>query len=170
MRVGNQNQPDQLVLLDFGATRLVPEHYLTGYRDLVMGSVLRDADTIVRGGVTLTLLREDDGPERKGMFVELCELICEPFATPDMVGIRRDLFDADGKYNWGASDLPKRVAKRGTQMVFNLSLRTPPREAIFLDRKLGGTFIFLSALKVCLNGREILGRYLPLERTSDRVG
>ncbi len=170
VRVGNQQQPDQLVLLDFGATRLVPEHYLVGYRDLVMGSVLRDADTIVRGGVTLTLLNDEDGPERKAMFVELCELICEPFATANMSGIRNDLFDAEGKYSWGASDLPKRVAKRGTQMVFNLSLRTPPREAIFLDRKLGGTFIFLSALKVCLNGRDILGKYLPLERPSDRVG
>jgi hypothetical protein len=49
-------------------------------------------------------------------------------------------------YDWGASDLPKRVAKKGGEMILKFKLRGPPREIVFLDRKMAGVFIFLSTL------------------------
>jgi hypothetical protein len=73
------------------------------------------------------------------------QLILEPF---------------DGMYDWGASDLPKRVATLGKHIAFNYKLRTPPRELVFLDRKLGGAFIFLSALKCKMDARPLLQSYL----------
>ena len=38
------------------------------------------------------------------------------------------------------------VAKAGTYIAKNFKLRTPPKEAIFLDRKLAGAFFFLSVI------------------------
>ena len=158
---------DRLVLLDFGASREVTGPYLQGYRKLVLGAVEQDADGVVAGATELGFLMPEDGQERRQLFIRLCTLICEPFARPGSAEARSELFDAAGNYDWGRSDLPKRVAKLGAQILFNVSLRTPPREAVFLDRKLGGVFIFLATLKVKLRARDILRDYLPL---SDAAG
>ena len=169
VRLDPAGQADQLILLDFGATRAVSPRYLAGYRQLVLGAVEAQRDTMVAGGEALGFLIPGDAPERIDLFTRLCTLICEPFALPHRPDVRADLFDADGAYDWGRSDLPRRVARLGAQIVLNLSLRTPPREALFLDRKLGGTFIFLSMLKVRLRGRDILAQYLPLSLPDAQV-
>jgi hypothetical protein len=78
-------------------------------------------------------------------YVALVELILEPF---------------EGAYDWGASDLPKRVAAHAKHIAFNYKLRTPPRELVFLDRKLGGAFVFLSVLKCKMDTRPLLEKYL----------
>jgi hypothetical protein len=68
-------------------------------------------------------------------YVKLTLLITEPF-------------DEDqGEYDWGRSDLPQRVAAQAARIATSYRLRAPPRELVFLDRKLGGVFIFLSVLK-----------------------
>jgi hypothetical protein len=59
-------------------------------------------------------------------------------------------------YDWGKSDLPKRVATMGSQLAFNFKLRSPPKESVFLDRKLGGVFIFLKVLGCKLEARSLL--------------
>jgi predicted unusual protein kinase regulating ubiquinone biosynthesis (AarF/ABC1/UbiB family) len=123
---------DQLVLFDFGATRDVPDNYLYAFVKVMEGGLLRDRDLIIEGGTALKLVLEDDPAELKDLYVELCYLITEPFAG--------------GAYDWGASDLPKRVAIKGAEVVKRFHLRAPPQETVFLDRKLGGTFVFLSAL------------------------
>ena len=46
-------------------------------------------------------------------------------------------------------------------MAFSFKLRPPPREIVFLDRKMGGIFIFLSVLKARFNAAEVLDPYLP---------
>ena len=50
------------------------------------------------------------------------------------------------EYIWNKTDLPKRATKAGTDIAKSFKLRTPPKESLFLDRKLGGTFIFLSVI------------------------
>ncbi|RYF09164.1 MAG: hypothetical protein EOO40_07385 [Deltaproteobacteria bacterium] len=88
-------------------------------------------------------------------------MITEPFLPPTQASAH--LFTADGTYDWGRSDLAKRVARRGAQVALSFKLRAPPRESLFLDRKLGGMFIMLSALKVQIDGRKTLARYLPID-------
>ncbi|MGE0763626.1 MAG: ABC1 kinase family protein [Bdellovibrionales bacterium] len=137
---------DCLILFDFGAMREVPDDFLCNFAKVMKGGLLRDAALVEDGGRALNILLPDDPPELIRHYVELCFLITEPFAG--------------GEYDWGASDLPKRVAKRGSEMVFSHSLRAPPQETVFLDRKLGGTFVFLSVLKCRLDARPMLLEFL----------
>ena len=52
--------------------------------------------------------------------------------------------------------------RQGARAATRLELRTPPRESVFLDRKLGGVFIVPSTLDARIRAREVLERYVPL--------
>ena len=65
----------------------------------------------------------------------------------------------DGTYNWKQTDLPGRVVKKAMQFK-NFDLRSPPQEILFLDRKTGGVFIFLSVLSADINARKIIEPFL----------
>lgn len=142
----NDNGQDQLMLFDFGATRKVPDLFLANYKLLIEGGVERDAAKIEAGGRNLGLVRDEDSEKLIQTYIDLCFLITEPFQ--------------EGIYDWGLSDLPKRVAKKGSELAFNFSLRSPPRETVFLDRKLGGVFIFLKVLGCKMETRSLLKSYL----------
>lgn len=139
---------DRLVLLDFGAVRKVPAKFLDPYRKMVRASLYQDEKGIIAAARKLGLLAEGDSPELEQQFVDLCMMIIEPFL-------------GESDYDWGASDLPTRVGKAATKVVVSFRLRVPPRELVFLDRKLGGMFIILHVLKTKIQGRNILHPYLP---------
>ncbi len=138
---------DQLILLDFGAVRRVDSDFLKPYRNLVLSALNQDGEGVTRAGRDLGLLKDSDPPELVQKYLDLCFLITEPFYGPD-------------SYDWGASDLPQRVAKVGTEMVAAFHLRTPPHQSLFLDRKLGGTFVFLSKLGCKAQFRSCFAPYL----------
>ncbi|MGK5089988.1 AarF/ABC1/UbiB kinase family protein [Bdellovibrionota bacterium FG-2] len=145
IRLGENGAPDRVVLFDFGAVRKFPMSFLEPYYQMVVGSAHRDPKVLQEGARVLGFLVDGDPQALVDHFSELCFLIGEPFA---------------GNYDWGSSDLPRRVATLGAQMALQFRLRAPPREVIFLDRKMGGMFIFLSVLKVKIDARKILDPYL----------
>jgi predicted unusual protein kinase regulating ubiquinone biosynthesis (AarF/ABC1/UbiB family) len=130
---------DRLVLFDFGAVRAVPAEFLESYSLLVEGSLKRDARMVEKGGRKLGLLKPDDTLELVDDYAELCFLLTEPFSS--------------GVYDWRGSDLPKRVAAKVSKIAVSYKLRAPPRELVFLDRKMGGVFIFLSVLGCQMDAR-----------------
>lgn len=164
VRIDPAGTEDKLVLLDFGATRLLHEDYVAGYRDLIRGSCNQVDAQILLGAKQLRLVREDDSPARKKAFCRLCVLICEGFSVQRTSDMDAALFEeGPHTYDFGKSKLPQRIAKLGAQSLSALGVRAPPRESIFLDRKLAGIFVMLSTLQVRLDARAILNDYLPLE-------
>lgn len=138
---------DQLVLLDFGATRKYPKEFLDPYHQMVRALVFHDKEALSKAAFQLKFLTENDDPALKKLFEDFCLMTVEPFTK-------------DQDYDWGASDLPRRLTQKVFQMIQKFELRPPPREILFLDRKTGGVFIFLSVLKAKLNGRPLLLEYL----------
>jgi predicted unusual protein kinase regulating ubiquinone biosynthesis (AarF/ABC1/UbiB family) len=157
IRIDKNGENDKLILLDYGAVRDVPLDFLRSYHSVMLGALDQQADLILRGGRGLKLLEEQDPVDLLRKYVELCFLITEPFALPQWNFAPTSLMKPDGVYNWGTSDLPNRVAKKASEIAFGGTLlRAPPREIIFLDRKLGGTFVFLSVLKCEFNARRVI--------------
>ncbi len=151
---------DQLVLLDFGAVRKIPKKFLRSHLKLMQGAVEDRKDLFIEGSEELGFLEPGDEQGLIDAFFELCQLIVEPF---------RGAY-ATQPYPWAGGDLPQRVAKLGGRMALNFQLRAPPREVVFLDRKMGGVFIFLSALGVEIEGRSILDQYIRQATVSLAVG
>ncbi len=151
-----EGENDRLILLDFGAVREVPTDFLTHYANVMKGSLNSDSQLVRAGGLGLGLLTPQDPDELTRRYVELCFLITEPFSDLEKNPLPESLVNTVGEYKWGESDLPSRVAQKGKEIAFNFKLRSPPQETVFLDRKLGGAFIFLSVLKCEVNLRSLL--------------
>lgn len=156
----NPQGHDQLVLLDFGATRVYNEKFLNPYRRMVKGSLFNDRDTFFSAALELGFVHENDDDDLRKVFEEFCFESVEPFITFDDSRNKFGQIDKDGLYDWKNTDLPQRLSKKVFQIVRKHSWRTPPKEMIFLDRKTGGVFIFLSVVRAKIRGRDLLLKYL----------
>ncbi|HUP92837.1 MAG TPA: AarF/ABC1/UbiB kinase family protein [Solimonas sp.] len=159
IRLGDDGR-DRVVLLDFGATRIFGRGFIDSYADIVRGAVERDRESIIRGAIAIGLMKEGVPQSVLDAFAELCEMIVEPFTAPPADGPRPKAFNAKGEYRWGESDLPMRSGRVAALNALSVHFRVPPREIVFLHRRLAGVFIMLATLKAELDTRQILLGFL----------
>ncbi len=154
-----KNGRHKLVLFDFGAMRVVPDDFSKNFKSLVLAGALdENSDDIIKYATNLGYLMNDDSEELKNSFVQVCNLITEPFRSTGS-----EFHTKEGGYLWKKTNLPKRVAKSVAYIAKNFKLRVPPRESVFLDRKLGGAFIFLSVIDFQGNTNTLLKELLKKE-------
>ncbi|MNK07855.1 putative protein kinase UbiB [compost metagenome] len=156
----NPQGHDQLVLLDFGATRAYDEDFLIPYRQMVKGSLLNDRELFTKAALNLKFIHDNDHPRLKKIFEDFCFETVEPFLEYNDPRNTNKQIDEQGLYDWKGTDLPQRLSRKVFQIMREFSVRTPPREIIFLDRKTGGVFIFLSVLQAKVRGRDLLMKYI----------
>ncbi|MGQ0586260.1 MAG: ABC1 kinase family protein [Gammaproteobacteria bacterium] len=140
---------DRIVLLDFGATRLFGRGFVESYREMVHGAMARDRAEVLRGAEGIGAMPAGFPESVHTAFVELCELIVEPFR---------------GEYDWGASDLPRRVGEKIARNALTRYFRIPPREIVFLHRRLAGVFFLAATLRAQGDVRQVLLRHLERGR------
>lgn len=146
VRIGDRADDDRIVLLDFGATRRFERRFVAAYSCIVRGAIEQDHALIERGATEIGLI--EAGFPRPAMlaFAQMCETIVEPFTDPAEQRIPKALLTTDGAYRWGDSDLPMRAAQAGAKNALSVHFRVPPREIVFLHRRLAGVFIMLAQL------------------------
>lgn len=152
----SEDGQDQLVLLDFGAVREFEPAFRESYLDIVSGAWRGDADQIIKGAVGIGLLRPDSPQSVFDNFADVGFLMIEPFAESPP----GRLLTEDGAYRWGESDLPWRVSTAMSRAAISRWFRIPPREIVFLHRRLGGVFVLLMVLAAEIHGRPLLERNL----------
>jgi predicted unusual protein kinase regulating ubiquinone biosynthesis (AarF/ABC1/UbiB family) len=160
IRIDPRGENDRIVLLDFGASRRFDPGFLRAYRRIIRGAFDRNVDEVFAGGLGIRLLRESFPPELRQAFADVCFLIIEPFAEVTAEPPPRELLTAGGAYRWGKSDLPTRVTGTIARASLSRHFRVPPREIVFLHRRLGGLFVLLAVLDAELHGRALLKRFL----------
>ena len=156
----NADGQDQLVLFDFGATRKYEDSFLNPYRRMVKSALFNDHDKFMEAAKDLKFIQEGDSPELRQLFEEFCMQTVEPFITHLDPRNNQGQIDAEGFYDWKQTDLPQRVSKKVFEIIRKFAWRTPPQEILFLDRKTGGVFIFLSVMRAKIRGRDVLLKYL----------
>ena len=147
VRIGTGTRPDTLILFDFGAVRELPVPFVDAYRVMVQGSFHGKREDIRRGAAMMGFLKDEDPAELEQVFVDLCELVTEPFLGQE-------------PYDFGKSDLPMRAIKKGSELALKFKLRPPPPELVFLDRKMGGVYTFLKVLDTRFPGGHLVEKYL----------
>lgn len=140
---------DQIILFDFGAIREVSHSFLKNYRDMVKGALEHDDELLKKAALKMELIKDTDSAKAIQQFTELCLLMMEPSSRPE-----------SETYAWGKSDLVKRMMVQGSKFAFEFKLRPPPREMLFINRKIGGIFFFLSILGAEFNPAALLRKYL----------
>lgn len=159
IRLGDDGQPDQIVLLDFGAVQRYDETFLDPVRRMIQASYERDLDAVIEGGIELRFMDRSWPEDILHRFGEVCMAVLEPL-SPASVEKPDYALNAQGQYRWKQSDLPSRVARQATRSAISRYFRVPPREFIFLNRKLVGVYTFIAVLCSEFDGEPILRRYL----------
>ena len=147
IRIDGKGKSDQVILYDYGAIREFSADFMERYRAMLAGIFHSDRAAFESGAQRLGVLGADDPEELKSLFYQLCLAIVEPFAK-------------EGSYDWKQNDLPKRVTATTWEIIKRFPLRAPPREAVFLDRKMIGMFTFMAVLGAKFSARAMLAEYL----------
>ena len=148
------DQP-QLVLLDFGATREFPPGFVAGYREIIHGAVTRNRDQVLSGGESIGVMNLDWPRETLDAFYELCKLIVEPFMVGSDDPPPAEAVGPNG-YDFANTTLPKRVTNQMSRAALSRYFRIPPREIVFLHRRMAGVFIAQTTLRAQWNPRDML--------------
>ncbi|TFH23510.1 MAG: AarF/ABC1/UbiB kinase family protein [Myxococcales bacterium] len=138
-----------LILLDFGSAIELQPQLSDGYARLSIAVVENDRETIREVAIDFGLIREDEREDRVSALTDLVILCCEPLR-------------ARGSYDYGQSDLAARARDAALDLAFELGLlRPPPPQAIFIHRKLGGTFLLCRRLGARIDTPALFREHLP---------
>jgi predicted unusual protein kinase regulating ubiquinone biosynthesis (AarF/ABC1/UbiB family) len=136
-----------LVLLDFGSTKTFSEEFRSRYERLVRTCLEEDFSAFQDAAIAIDFLRLEDTEEQAQHLFELILLSLEPFRK-------------EGVFDWAESDLPARIRDRMPAFIRAFKFRPPPREILFLNRKIGGVYQFLARLGARFEPKDELEPYL----------
>lgn len=138
----------QLVLLDFGATRVYPQSISEGYRQLMTGAVIDDQPRMLAALKQIGFFSQPIEPQAQQSLLALCLQACEPLKY-------------QGVYDFGQSDMVRQIRDAGSQLSMKQGYwHTPPADAIFLHRKLGGLYLLAAKLKARVDVNKIFLSYM----------
>jgi predicted unusual protein kinase regulating ubiquinone biosynthesis (AarF/ABC1/UbiB family) len=149
---------DKLVLLDFGAVRQYSDPFLAALREIIIGAYRQNHEQIIRGAINIGFMDAAMPKRELNSFARLCVELLEPLAS-DFEGRSKAVLNQEGAYCWKDSDLPRRIVKKARNSAFSHHFSVPPKEIIFINRKLVGVYTMLAVLAAELDSRDCLGRY-----------
>ncbi|WOI37615.1 AarF/ABC1/UbiB kinase family protein [Alteromonas sp. CI.11.F.A3] len=131
----------QWVLLDFGATREVPDDIAMGYQALLQSAASGNKQDMQHAALQIGLINQEHSDAQQDLVVALGMEACE--------AIRED-----GPYDFGNSDLLPRLHDKGVALTMQHDFwHTPPVDALFIHRKLGGLYMLAKRLDTQVNMR-----------------
>ncbi|WP_423186302.1 ABC1 kinase family protein [Alishewanella sp. d11] len=140
----------QLVLLDFGACRQYSDNFSQGYRQLFSAALKQDQPAMAAALTRIGFFSQAILPQQQQAVLQLVQLACEPLQH-------------NSAFDFGSSDLALRVREAGTALSMQQNYwHSPPADAIFLHRKMGGLYLLAARLKARVNIRALLEPYLAL--------
>ena len=141
----------QLILLDFGATRSYQAPMIEHYRQLMHGATTGNRPAMNAAAQAIGYFQADISDAQRNLVLDIFALACEPLSHT-------------GEYDFGCSDLGIRI--RDASMVLGMDRdfwHTPPADALFLHRKLGGLYLLAAKLKARVDLNELAASMLRQE-------
>lgn len=150
---------DQIILLDFGAVQSYSSEFLDPVIRMIQASYEKDLEGVIDGGIELRFMRRDWPDDVLKRFGEVCMSVLEPLAeSPE--DWPPQAVNEQGQYRWKQSELPSRVARQAARSAISRYFKIPPKEFVFLNRKLIGVYTFIAVLNAEFNGEDLLRKYL----------
>jgi predicted unusual protein kinase regulating ubiquinone biosynthesis (AarF/ABC1/UbiB family) len=137
----------RIVLLDFGAARVLPDALADGYRDLLRAGLPGDWDAVHEAALRMGVAGETMATEHQALMAELFDMAMEPMRH-------------DGPYDFGRTDLATRIRDRGMALRTGGFTHVPPPATLFVHRKFGGTYLLATKLKARVDLGALLRPYL----------
>lgn len=132
---------NKIALIDFGAVKEYSESFVKGYREVLLSSHKGDQQKILEISSSLGLIDPRESNEVKEIYLKMMNFLVDPFR-------RDEPFDfTDKNFLNESRDLSWELARKS-------KYTPPPKELIFLHRKLGGIFVFIKRLDVKIKLRD----------------
>lgn len=144
-----QVQPEtrQLVLLDFGAVRAFDRSFVARYKQAIDMAIAQSRDGLQRALEELGFFAKGTEVANREVVLDIFMLAAEPLR-------------AEGEYDFGASDLARRIQQRGMSVSRDPNAwHTPPADVLFLHRKMGGMYLLAAKYGAKVNVAEIYRRF-----------
>jgi hypothetical protein len=139
----------RLGLLDFGATRLYSAHLADAYRRLLVAGRRSDRPALDEPAMALGYFQADIADRHRQQVLDIFLLACEPLRHP-------------GAYDFGQSDLARRIHAIGLQLALDKTFwHTPPADVLFLHRKIGGLYLLAARLGARVDIGRLFLRHAP---------
>jgi predicted unusual protein kinase regulating ubiquinone biosynthesis (AarF/ABC1/UbiB family) len=132
---------NKIALLDFGAVKTYDQDFVEGYRKVLLASYRGDSQALLQDSFRMGFIDRRESDEALNIYLEMMGFLIEPF--------RREIaFDfSDNSFFIKSRDLSWEMTKK-------CSYSPPPKDLLFLHRKLAGIFIFLKRLDVKIRLRD----------------
>ena len=159
-----------LTLLDFGSVMTLAPAFRQALADAIVAALAQNQAALVDALIRLGCLRKNSGAQARETFVQFIEHVIEPLQPP--ARLPKAYLNADGDYQWGASQLMTRAGKRAAGSATSRQFTLPSEDFALLVRKLTGVFTFIAVLDAQFNGWPLLAPYLNRQNTGaeDLVG
>jgi len=167
LRIGSEPEQDQIVLLDFGAIRDFDNEVLGPGREMIRASYHHDRDRLVRALSALDFLARGTPKRILDDFAALCFEAVEVLQDPERFPPPSSLLNEQLEYRWGQSDLPSRIMSKAGKNALSVHFDVPPKEFIFLFRKLLGAYTFLHVIDAEVRGNTILDPFIQMQEQED---
>ena len=140
----------QIGLLDFGATREYSEQFSTGYRQAIASVVNDDEQGLNNALEQIGFFSKTIMPAQRQAILDLVKMACEPMLV-------------DEPYDFKASGLAQKLREAGTILSMEQDYwHTPPADALFLHRKIGGMYLLAARIGAKVNIRQLVSPYLQI--------
>ncbi|WP_199482204.1 ABC1 kinase family protein [Vibrio owensii] len=140
----------QIGLLDFGATREYSERFSTGYRQAFASVVNNDEQGLNKALEQIGFFSQTILPDQRQAILDLVKMACEPMLV-------------DEPYDFKASGLAQKLREAGTILSMEQEYwHTPPADALFLHRKIGGMYLLAARIGAKVNIRQLVSPYLQI--------
>jgi predicted unusual protein kinase regulating ubiquinone biosynthesis (AarF/ABC1/UbiB family) len=126
-----QVEPDtgKLTLLDFGAVRRFDKGFVANYKSAIDQAIAQDRPALLGALEELGFFAKGRDVANKDVVLDIFMLAAEPLR-------------ATGSYNFGSSNLAKRIQMLGMSVSKNPDAwHTPPADVLFLHRKMAGLYL-----------------------------
>lgn len=141
-------QSQQLILLDFGATRSFTPAFGQAYQQLMRATLAGDRDAMAQAGLAIGYFDGSIQAKHQTAVLDLFDIALEPLRF-------------EGTFDFGTTNMAPRLREAGLALGLDRDFwHIPPIEALFLHRKLGGVFLLAARLKARVNVRQLALPYL----------
>jgi predicted unusual protein kinase regulating ubiquinone biosynthesis (AarF/ABC1/UbiB family) len=134
----------RLVLLDFGATRVIDHDIAEAYRNLILAGLADEVETIETTAQSLGLWNDATAPEHAARLMKMMRLVF--LAINDQTD-----------YDFSDHSLTRQMNAEGIALAESGFVPPPvPIDVLFIQRKLAGVFLIAANLKAQLPLRDII--------------
>ena len=159
----SMDEPDKLVLLDFGAIRQFDYELLTIAHGLLKAGYYHDHQAMMNamtGYEFFDTMSQKVSSDIANIFLLATEPFSDTASNPD---IPTKVLDDNQRYIWSNSKLHSRISAAATTAMQSFEFNLPPKEFMFISRKFIGAYTFLTVLDAHTDSDKLVKPFLQHE-------